>query len=111
MPKPKAPTVDDVIATIRAYVRLQGWTRQDLARAAGMHDTTLRDFWLPTWAPGTPTLRILSALIPKGFDPATVPPESELPPKIDEKRAAAARSARYDKAHHLKPRGTRHGAT
>lgn len=87
---PAAPTVDDVIAAIRAYARQQQWTRKDIARAAGMHDTTLRDFWEPSWSPTTPTLRILRALLPEGFDPRKVPPPDKLPPRIEEKKATTA---------------------
>jgi len=74
------PSVDDAISVIKAYARFKGWTRWRLAKEARMHDTTLRDFDSPLWSPTVATLRILYALIPADFDPATAPPDPMLSP-------------------------------
>jgi ribosome-binding protein aMBF1 (putative translation factor) len=79
---PTAPSVDDAIGTIRAYVRHRGWSIYRLAQESGLQKTTLRDFHEPAWNPKTETLRILYALIPAGFNPATARPA----PPIEDRR-------------------------
>lgn len=68
---------DDVAArlreAIRAYVRYRRWAIYTVAKKAGIGDTTLRDIWKPEWNPTPETLRVLTALIPPDFDPATAP--------------------------------------
>lgn len=70
----RAPyAVDQTIAMIRAYARFRDWSKTELAKRAGLHDTTLRNFWRPTWNPHADILRLLHQLIPHDFDPRTAP--------------------------------------
>jgi hypothetical protein len=71
---PNLPSVDDAIDVVRAYMRYRRWSRWRVAKESGLHDTTLRDLYKPSWKPTVPVLRILYALIPKDFDPAKAPP-------------------------------------
>jgi hypothetical protein len=72
--RPIAPSPDATIAAIQAYARHKRWTRYRLAKEAQIGQTTLRDFYRPNWNPSLDVVRILYALIPPDFDPATVPP-------------------------------------
>jgi hypothetical protein len=64
-----APSVDDAIFAIRAYVRYKGWSIPKLAAASGLDRSSLRYIHEIEWAPKTETLRVLYSLIPPDFDP------------------------------------------
>ncbi|HXE51281.1 MAG TPA: hypothetical protein VN663_23080 [Ramlibacter sp.] len=79
-----APSVDDAIAAIRAYVAFKGWAIYTLAHHAQLPRSSLRFFNDPTWAPKSDTLRVLYTLIPPDFDPSvarTPPPPKERKPQ------------------------------
>ena len=71
----RAPSVDDAIAAIKAYVRARNWTIWRLAKEARINTTTLRHLPRPDWSPKSETLRILYSLIPPDFDMRSAPPE------------------------------------
>lgn len=79
-------SVDDAIATIRAYVQSQGWSIYRLAKEAQLPRSSLRFFNEPAWSPKSDTLRILYAIVPRDFDPSSirVEPPVETPkwPKV-----------------------------
>lgn len=80
------PSVDDAIAAIRAYIRLKGWTIYKLAEVANLPRGSLRFIDSPNWAPSTGTLRVLHAMLPPDFDPASVPDDLELPERLPGRR-------------------------
>lgn len=61
--------IDALIRRIRRYAAAQDWTKGQLAVAAGMSDTVLRNFDRPDWNPTTSTLRRLEGIIPPEFEP------------------------------------------
>lgn len=71
-PERLAPSVDDAIYAIRAYVAHRGWSVYELARQAGIARTSLVRFEYRMWAPKTETLRALYSIVPHDFDPASV---------------------------------------
>lgn len=60
--------IEAVLGRIRAYAVFRGWKKSRLAAAAGLRDTTLRDFESPNWNPRIKTVRKLEAIIPPDFD-------------------------------------------
>lgn len=65
--KPHGLFVDASIDRIRAYRAALGLSKSALARAAGLPESTLREFDRPSWSPTATTLRKLEALIPPGW--------------------------------------------
>lgn len=57
-------TSSAVIARLRAWAKAKGWTKSRFAVAAGLRDTTLRDFHEPTWNPTREILGRLEAVVP-----------------------------------------------
>jgi hypothetical protein len=62
-----APTIDNVISRIQAWIA--GHPRQKLriADMAGLVPNTLKRVEAPDWAPKVETIRALEALIPPGW--------------------------------------------
>lgn len=79
MSSPAAPpTVDQVIARIRAFATWKRWAPSRLAVEAGLSNMALRDMDAPGWSPTTATLRKLEALIPADFDLSAHPQQERV---------------------------------
>ena len=59
------PTVDTVIARVRAWARLNKWTAGRYASETGLSESTLRYMFRDHWNPTVETLRALEAVIPE----------------------------------------------
>lgn len=59
--------IDTAINRIRAYARMQGLKKTTLAKAAGLGDTTLRDFDSDEWNPTINIVRRIEKIIPEDF--------------------------------------------
>ena len=57
-----------VIARIRAHAAAKNWSKTKLAKEAGLHFNTLRDFDDEDWNPRLGTLQKLEALLPENTD-------------------------------------------
>ena len=58
---------DTIIERIRAYATHKQWKKTQLAKAAGLGDTTLRHFDSEDWNPTIKVLRCLEEVIPDDF--------------------------------------------
>lgn len=59
---------EESIARIRRYAAFKKWSKAKLARKAGLHTNTLRDFDHANWNPRLVTLQSLERLIPADFE-------------------------------------------
>lgn len=57
-------TTSAVILRLRAWAAANGWTKSRFAAAAGLRDTTLRDFHHDDWNPTREILARLEAVVP-----------------------------------------------
>lgn len=60
--------IERSIARVRAYAAHKGWSRNALAKAAGLNESTIRGIDRPDWSPTADTLRRLEAAVPADFD-------------------------------------------
>ncbi len=63
-------TIDSALERIRAYMVARQWTPTELARAAGLPESTIRPIARPNWSPSMNTLRALESIIPADFEAA-----------------------------------------
>lgn len=59
---------EQVIERIHTYVRLNNWSKNQLAKEAGLPESTLRKFYSTQWNPTLNILRRLEAVIPREFN-------------------------------------------